>query len=73
VGQHPAIPEAEAAGGSSTESREPPTLLTPGRKRGPKRWGAMETGPCSGRQANLPLASLTCPVALKQQIWGSGI
>ena len=73
VEQHPALPEAEAAGGGSTESREPPTLLPPSRKRGPKRWGGMEKGPCSGGQANLPPASLTCPVALKQQIWGSGM
>jgi len=35
--------------------------------------GGMEMGPCSGGQANPLPASLTCPVALKQQIWGSGM
>jgi len=59
--------------GESTESTERPTLLPPSRKRASKRWGGMESGPCSGWQANLPPASLTCPVALKQQIWGSGM
>jgi len=50
-----------------------PSLLPPSRKRAPKRWGGMETGPCSGGQANFPPASLTCSVALKQQVWGSGM
>jgi len=36
---HPALPEAEAAGGCATKSKGPPTLLPPSRKRGPKRWG----------------------------------
>jgi len=73
VEQHPALPEAEAAGGGSTKSREPPTFLPLSKNRGPKRQGGMEKGPCSGGQANPLPASLTCPVALKQQIWGSGM
>ena len=39
VEPHPAVPEAKAAGGSSTRSRGPPTLLPPSRRRGPKRRG----------------------------------
>jgi len=72
VEPHPALHEAEAVGGSSTKSKQPPTLLPPSRKRGPKRQGGMEKGSCSGGQANPLPASLTCPVGLKQQIWGSG-
>jgi len=48
VGQHPALPEVEAAGGGFTESREPPTLLPPSRKRGPKRWGEWKRVPAQG-------------------------
>jgi len=61
-----AFPEAKAAGGCSTRSRGPPTLLPLSRKRGSKSQGRMETGPCSGLQANPLLSSLTSPVALKQ-------
>jgi len=48
VEQHPALPEAEAAGGGSTQSREPPTLLPQSRKRGPKRWGEWNQVPARG-------------------------
>jgi len=64
VEPHPVLPEAKAAGGGSTSSRGPPTRLPPSRKRGSKRRGGMETGPCSGRQANAFLASLTSPPQL---------
>jgi len=69
----PALPEAKVAGGGSTRSRGPPMLSPPSRKRGRKRQGGMEMGPCSGRQVNPLLASLTCPTALQQQIQGSGM
>jgi len=52
---------------------ENPLPLPPCRKRGPKRWGGMEKGPGLGGQENPLLASLTCPIALKQQIRGSGM
>jgi len=45
---HPALPEAEAAGSGSVKSREPPTLLPPSRKRGPKRWGEWKRVPARG-------------------------
>ena len=73
VEPHPAFPEAKAEGGGSARSRGPPALLTPSRKRGPKRQVGTETGPCSGWQANPLQTTLTCPGALKQQIWGSGM
>jgi len=52
VKPHPVLPEAKAVGDGSTRSRGSPTLLPPSRKKGPKRQGGTETGPCSGRQVN---------------------
>jgi len=66
---HPAVPEAKAAGGCSTRSRGPPALEPPSTRKAPKRQVGM--GPCLGWQVNPLLASLTSPVALKQQLWGS--
>jgi len=61
-----AIPESKAAGGSSTRSRGPSTLLLPSIRRGPKRLRGMKTRPCSGQQANPLPDSLTSSVALTQ-------
>jgi len=70
---HPAAPAAEAAGGSSTSSRGLPPVLPPSRRRGSKRPWGREMGPCSGRQVNSLPAYFTFPVALTQQMQGSGM
>jgi len=63
---HPALPEAEAAGGGSTKSREPPTLLPPSRRGDLRDGGQWKWVPVpGGRQilsrapspAQLPLSN----------------